>query len=61
MNAFIRAEWFYFGKQYFDLANQQVQSSYQLLNASIGISSKIQPVLLLVAQYNRHPVYCLCL
>ena len=37
-NAFARAEWFYFGKQYFDLSNQQVQSSYQLLNASAGVS-----------------------
>jgi iron complex outermembrane receptor protein len=38
MNAFIRGEWFYFGKQYFDLVNLQEQSAYQTLNASIGIS-----------------------
>ena len=38
INVFIRGEWYYFGKQYFDLANQQVQTSYQLLNASAGIS-----------------------
>lgn len=40
MNAFIRGEWYYFGKQYFDLLNEQVQSAYQLLNASAGISLK---------------------
>jgi iron complex outermembrane recepter protein len=39
-NAFIRMEWFYFGKQYFDLANLQEQSAYQLLNASVGASFK---------------------
>src|SRR5450432_2952067 len=38
VNAFIRGEWYYFGKQYFDLANLQEQSAYQMLNASIGIS-----------------------
>jgi iron complex outermembrane receptor protein len=38
VNAFIRGEWYYFGKQYFDLGNQQAQTSYQLLNASVGIS-----------------------
>jgi iron complex outermembrane receptor protein len=40
LRAFIRGEWFYLGKQYFDLANQQVQTSYQLLNASLGMSWK---------------------
>ncbi len=40
MNAFIRGEWYYFGKQYFDLLNEQVQPAYQLLNASAGISYK---------------------
>ena len=38
LNAFARVEWFYFGKQYFDLSNLQSQSAYQLLNASAGIS-----------------------
>jgi iron complex outermembrane receptor protein len=38
VNGFIRGEWFYFGKQYFDLANAQSQTSYQMLNTSIGIS-----------------------
>jgi iron complex outermembrane recepter protein len=38
VNAFIRGEWYYFGRQYFDLANKQAQTSYQLLNASVGIS-----------------------
>jgi iron complex outermembrane receptor protein len=41
MKGFVRAEWFYFGRQYFDLANTQSQSSYQLLNASAGISFKL--------------------
>jgi iron complex outermembrane receptor protein len=41
MNAFVRAEWFYFGKQYFDLSNLQTQSAYQLLNASAGVSFKL--------------------
>jgi iron complex outermembrane receptor protein len=40
LNAFARVEWFYFGKQYFDLSNLQSQSSYQLMNASAGISVK---------------------
>jgi iron complex outermembrane receptor protein len=39
-HAFLRGEWYYFGKQYFDLANQLAQSSYQLLNVSAGISFK---------------------
>ncbi|HEY8734702.1 MAG TPA: hypothetical protein VIL90_09065, partial [Puia sp.] len=38
INAFVRGEWFYFGKQYFDLSNIQEQSSYQMVNANIGIS-----------------------
>ncbi len=37
-SAFIRGEWYYFGKQYFDLDNQVEQSSYQLFNASAGIT-----------------------
>ena len=37
-SAFIRGEWYYFGKQYFDLANQVEQSSYQLFNASAGLT-----------------------
>jgi iron complex outermembrane recepter protein len=40
VSAFLRGEWYYFGKQYFDLLNEQVQSSYQLLNARAGISYK---------------------
>ena len=39
-NVFVRGEWYYFGKQYFDLPNDLIQSSYQLLNASVGISYK---------------------
>jgi iron complex outermembrane recepter protein len=35
---FIRGEWYYFGKQFFDLSNQQLQTSYQLLNASAGFA-----------------------
>jgi iron complex outermembrane receptor protein len=38
VNGFIRGEWYYFGRQYFDLSNLQMQSSYQMLNTSIGIS-----------------------
>ena len=40
LSAFARVEWFYFGKQYFDLSNLQSQSAYQLLNASAGISRR---------------------
>jgi len=35
-----RAEWFYLGTTYFDLANNIKQSPYQLLNTRVGISSK---------------------
>jgi iron complex outermembrane receptor protein len=35
-----RAEWFYIGTTYFDVANSIKQSPYQLLNARLGISSK---------------------
>lgn len=35
-----RAEWFYLGTTYFDLANNIKQSPYQLLNTRIGISTK---------------------
>ena len=38
MRAFVRCEWYFFGKQYFDLSNQQSQSSYQLLNISTGLT-----------------------
>ncbi len=38
VNGFIRGEWYYFGKQYFDLSNSQLQTSYQMLNTSVGIS-----------------------
>jgi iron complex outermembrane receptor protein len=37
-SAFIRGEWYYFGKQYFDLANDLEQPDYQLFNASVGIT-----------------------
>jgi len=37
-SAFIRVEWYYFGKQYFDLSNKVVQPDYQLFNASAGIT-----------------------
>ena len=40
VTAFVRGEWLYFGRQYFDLMNLQSQSSYQLLNASIGATYK---------------------
>ena len=36
----VRGEWFYFGKQYFDLANQIAQSPYDLFNTRVGFSSK---------------------
>jgi iron complex outermembrane recepter protein len=34
-----RGEWFYLGKEYFDLANTISQNPYSLLNARIGIST----------------------
>jgi iron complex outermembrane receptor protein len=37
-SAFLRGEWYYFGKQYFDLTNQVVQPDYQLFNDSAGIT-----------------------
>ena len=40
MRAFVRCEWYYFGRQYFDLSNKRKQSSYQLLNASVGLTYK---------------------
>ena len=40
VNGFIRAEWFYFGKQYFDLSNQIDQTAYQLLNLRAGFYHK---------------------
>ncbi|MBS1974743.1 MAG: TonB-dependent receptor, partial [Bacteroidetes bacterium] len=36
----LRGEWFYIGKEYFDLANTISQSSYHLLNSRIGIAVK---------------------
>ncbi len=36
----VRGEWFYLGKQYFDLANGIVQSPYHLLNARLGVAIK---------------------
>ena len=35
-----RGEWFYLGKEYFDLANTILQNPYSLLNVRIGVSSK---------------------
>ncbi|MBS1932513.1 MAG: TonB-dependent receptor [Bacteroidetes bacterium] len=35
-----RGEWFYLGKEYFDLANTISQGSYSLLNARLGVSTK---------------------
>ncbi len=35
-----RGEWFYLGKQYFDLANTIQQTGYQLANCRAGVSSK---------------------
>ncbi|MES2647323.1 MAG: TonB-dependent receptor [Bacteroidota bacterium] len=35
-----RAEWFYFGEKYFDLANTMKQSPYHLLNTRLGVSSR---------------------
>jgi len=35
-----RGEWFYFGRRYFDFANTIQQSSYSILNARAGITSK---------------------
>ncbi len=35
-----RAEWFYLGTQYFDLANNIRQSPYSLFNTRMGVSSK---------------------
>lgn len=36
----IRGEWMYLGKQYFDLANTNTQSSYHLVNTRLGVASK---------------------
>jgi iron complex outermembrane receptor protein len=36
----LRGEWIYLGKQYFDLANSIPQSSYNLLNARLGVTIK---------------------
>jgi iron complex outermembrane recepter protein len=35
-----RGEWFYLGKEYFDLANTISQGSYNLLNARLGVATK---------------------
>ena len=37
---FVRGEWKYLGKQYFDLANTIEQKAYSLFNSSIGINWK---------------------
>ena len=36
----VRGEWMYFGKQYFDLANNISQSPYSLLNTRFGLSAR---------------------
>ena len=36
----VRGEWMYFGKQYFDLANNISQSPYNVLNTRFGLSAK---------------------
>jgi iron complex outermembrane recepter protein len=38
VRVFARLEWMTIGKQYFDLANQIMQSSYHLLNARVGVA-----------------------
>jgi iron complex outermembrane receptor protein len=35
-----RGEWFYLGKEYFDLANTISQGSYSLLNARLGVATR---------------------
>ena len=35
-----RAEWFFIGKQYFDLSNNIKQNDYSLFNIRFGISAK---------------------
>jgi iron complex outermembrane recepter protein len=35
-----RGEWFYLGKEYFDLANTISQGSYSLLNTRLGVATK---------------------
>ena len=36
----VRGEWFYLGRQYFDLENSISQSPYSKINARVGVSSK---------------------
>jgi iron complex outermembrane receptor protein len=36
----VRGEWFYLGKQYFDLANTISQDAYSLLNTRVGVSTR---------------------
>jgi iron complex outermembrane receptor protein len=40
LKLFIRGEWKYLGRQYFDLGNTLSQSAYHLLNGQIGIEIK---------------------
>lgn len=40
INILVRGEWFYIGKQYFDLANTIAQDQYSLFNTRFGISMK---------------------
>jgi len=35
-----RGEWFYLGKQYFDLANTIMQPGYHLANTRVGVNTK---------------------
>jgi TonB dependent receptor. len=37
---FVRGEWKYLGKQYFDLANTIVQSPYSIFNGQLGLTIK---------------------
>ncbi len=40
LGIFVRGEWIYIGKEYFDLANSIVQDPYSLLNTRFGVSMK---------------------
>lgn len=46
VKVFVRGEWQYLGQTYFDLANNIRQSPYNLLNASVGVTTKHVDVML---------------
>ncbi|HVX49240.1 MAG TPA: TonB-dependent receptor [Chitinophagaceae bacterium] len=46
VKAFVRGEWMYLGQEYFDLANNIRQAPYNLLNASVGITTRHLDVML---------------